>query len=273
MRRKGRFDKTGLTGKKGPGGDGLGGITFSSSDRVRDPRVIYDPTSQRSFASQVDFDGSARDPSLKADYHLFAVSDTDNPRGSWHVFSFLTAPGVNRFADFPTFGVDAGAVYLAGDRYHGMTNSLGTSLTMIPKTDLQANPPFITNREFFQTTADAKHGAILQPITCLDGSRAGNILAAGSLGDDFLFHSNLVATTMLDPGTTTATLSPGTNILVDAYTAPLDPTQPDGVATGDCGSGYERGGFLAGFGHRLSTSVNCQSGVPRLVERSANPAR
>ena len=42
-------------------------------------------------------------------------------------------PDNGYFADFPTLGVDSNAVYLAGDMYHGTNNSLGTSLTMIPK--------------------------------------------------------------------------------------------------------------------------------------------
>jgi hypothetical protein len=215
----------------GPNGGGVGGINFASSDAISDPRVIYDPVSQRWFASQVKFDGGAADPSLESDYYLLGVSDTDDPGGAWHVFSFLAAPGGVQFADFPTLGVDASAVYLAGDMYHGASNSLGTSLTMIPKGDLLAIPPVITNRVFFGVTNYAARGAVLQPVTCLDGSSVGNILAAGSLGDDFLFHSNLVATTVLHPGVTNATLAPATNIAVDAYTAPLDPTQPDGTDT------------------------------------------
>jgi hypothetical protein len=216
---------------KGPGGDGVGGINFASSDAVSDPRVIYDPASHCWFASQVDYDGGATDPTLESDYYLLAVSDTDDPSGSWHVFSFLAAPGGIRFADFPTLGVDASAVYLAGDMYHGETNSLGTSLTMIPKADLLAHPPVITNRIFFGVTNYATRGAVLQPVTCLDGSSRGNILAAGSLGDDFQAHSNLVATTVLNPGATNAVLAPAVNIFVDAYTTPLNATQPDGTAT------------------------------------------
>lgn len=215
----------------GPGGGSVGGINFSSTDAVSDPRAIYDPASQRWFASQVKYNGSATDPTLQSDFYLLGVSDTDDPGGSWHVFSFLAAPGAVRFADFPTLGVDASAVYLAGDIYHGETNSLGTALTMIPKADLLAATPTIANRIFFGVTNYATRGAVLQPVTCLDGSSRGNILAAGSLGDDFLFHTNLMATTMFNPGAANAALAPGTNILVDDYTSPLDATQPDGTDT------------------------------------------
>ncbi|MGH7993416.1 MAG: hypothetical protein ACREDQ_07865 [Limisphaerales bacterium] len=215
----------------GPAGGGVGGINFASSDTISDPRVIYDPVSQRWFASQVKYDGNASDPSLESDFYLLGVSDTADPSGSWHVFSFLTVTGAVQFADFPTMGVDADAVYLSGDMYHGQSNSLGTSLTMIPKADLLANPPVITNRILFKTMTYTNRGAVLQPVTCFDGSSVGKILAAGSLGDDFLFHSNLLATTMLNPGAANATLAPATNILVDEYTAPLDATQPDGTDT------------------------------------------
>lgn len=215
----------------GPGGTGTGGITFSSSDAVSDPRVIYDPSSQRWFASQVKFNATATDPTLLSDYYLLGVSDTDDPSGSWHVFSFLTASGSVQFADFPTLGVDASAVYLAGDMYHSETNSLGTSLTMIPKADLLAASPTIANRKFFATTPYTNHGAVLQPVSCFDGSGSGNIIAAGSLADDFLTHSNIVATTVFHPGAANATLSPGTNIFVGPYNIPTEAMQPDGTQT------------------------------------------
>ncbi len=226
-----RISDTQFWSNAGPGGGSTNGINFGPNDAVSDPRVIYDPASDRWFASQVRFDGAASDPTRESDYFLLGVSDSDDPSGSWHVFTFLAAPGAIRFADFPTLGVDSNAVYLSGDMYSAGTNSLGSSLTMIPKADLLANPPTVDNRVFFGVTNYATRGAVLQPVTCLDGSSVGNILAVGSLADDFLFHSNLVATTVLNSGATNATLSPSTNILVEAYTTPVDAAQPDGTST------------------------------------------
>ena len=214
----------------GPGGAG-NGISFTPSDGVSDPRVIYDPVSQRWFASQVDYDVTVPDPTLESDYYLLAVSDTSDPAGAWHVFSLLADPESGYFADFPTLGVDGGSVYLAGNMFYGGNNSLGTTLTVIPKVDLLASPPVLTNRIFFGTLDYAVNGAVLQPATCLDGSGSGIILAAGDLGLDLQSHSNLVATTVLNPGTPDAALAPATNILVDGYTIPFDPVQPDGSDT------------------------------------------
>jgi hypothetical protein len=225
-----RITDTKFWSNGGPGGNG-DGLAFAPADVVSDPRVIYDPASQRWFASQVDFDGGVADPTLESDYYLLAVSDTADPTGAWHVFTFLADPESGNFADFPTLGVDANAVYLAGNMFYGGNNSFGTSLTMIPKADLLANPPVITNRVFFGTLTYADRGAVLQPVTCVDGSSSGNILAAGDLGYDLQPHYNLAASTVLNPGTLDALLAPATNILVDAYTIPFDPTQPDGSQT------------------------------------------
>ena len=225
-----RITDTKFWSNAGPGGNG-GGLNFAPADAVSDPRVIYDPASQRWFASQVDFDGGVSDPTLESDYFLLAVSDTADPAGAWHVFAFLADPESGNFADFPTLGVDADAVYLAGNMFYGGNNSFGTTLTMIPKADLLASPPVITNRIFFGTMAYSDRGAVLQPVTCLDGSSSGNILAAGDFGIDFQPHYNLVTSTVLNPGTPGATLAPATNIFVDGYTVPLDPTQPDGSSS------------------------------------------
>ena len=213
-----------------PGGGGTDGINFAPSDTVSDPRVIYDPASQRWFASQVKYDGERRRTRLW------------NPIIICSVFPTLTIPAARGMC-FRSSRPRGRSSLQISQRWAWMpkpfiwpatcippvTNSLGTSLTMIPKADLLANPPIITNRIFFGATDYAARGAVLQPVTCLDGSSSGNILAAGALGDDFLFHSNLVASTVLNPGATNATLAPGTNISVEAYTAPLDATQPDGM--------------------------------------------
>ncbi len=133
-----RITDTKFWSNGGPGGNG-DGLNFAPSDAVSDPRVIYDPASQRWFASQVDYDGSVSDPTYESDYYLLAVSDTADPAGAWHVFAFLADPDTGNFADFPTLGVDADAVYLAGDMFYGGNSLAGTSLTMLPKADLLAS--------------------------------------------------------------------------------------------------------------------------------------
>src|SRR5437016_10718172 len=62
------------------------GLIISPDSAMSDPRVIYDPTVQRWFASQVDASTSGSDPTLQANDFLLAVSDTSDPTRHWHGF-------------------------------------------------------------------------------------------------------------------------------------------------------------------------------------------
>jgi hypothetical protein len=201
------------------------GVSFSPFDNISDPRLVYDPSVQRWFASQVDFDSSTGDPTELANRFLIAVSDTADPTGAWHGAAFVADPKSGFFADFPTLGLDANAVYLSGDMFSS-NNPAGCTLWSIPKADLLINekPAIITNATSFGIMSFDERGEILQPAICFDGSGVGNILAAG----DIFVGTNLVASRILDAGTTNATLQPATVIAVEPYTYPIDASQPDG---------------------------------------------
>src|SRR5262249_6881504 len=92
------------------------GVGIDSSWDVSDPRVIYDPLSQRWFASQIDIDVFTQilDSTFGSNHFLLAVSATSDPTGEWKGVSFDSDPDNGNFADFPTLGVDSQGVYLAG---------------------------------------------------------------------------------------------------------------------------------------------------------------
>ena len=120
------------------------GVGIDSLWAVSDPRIIYDPTSQRWFASQVDIDVFTQvlDNMFGSNHYLLAVSATSDPTGQWKGVSFDTDPDNGNFADFPTLGVDAQGVYLAGDMYAALDDpadptvaDIGQGLVAIPKAD------------------------------------------------------------------------------------------------------------------------------------------
>jgi hypothetical protein len=198
------------------------GVNLSATAAISDPRVIYDPTSQRWFATQVDFNATATDPTLQANNFLLAVSDTSDPTSTWHGFRFRADPTTGRFADFPTLGVDAIAVYISGDFFHGETNAVGAGLVSIPKTDLLAATPTIANRHWFGVMSYATRGQVLQPAICFDGSENGSILSIADIGSDTNPHSNVVNFVVQNGGGTSPTLTASTFLNVLPYVVPYD---------------------------------------------------
>ncbi len=240
------------------------GVNVSASSAVTDPRIIYDPVSQRWFASMVDFNANVDDPTVFANDFLFAVSATSNPLGTWHGFRFLADPDNGYFADFPTMGVDSNAVYISGNMFQANV-SLASSLVSIPKADLLLASPTIGNRTFHGDLDFSFSGMVLQPATCFDGSSSGNMLAVGDLGLDSSFHSNLVNFSVLNAASTNATLSTPTNLIVTPYMVPdnfdqgtplFTPIQPDDTTT------------LAGNDARISARVYAVNGIMYAVHNT-----
>ncbi len=244
------------------------GVDVAGGWDVTDPRIIYDPASQRWFAAQVDVDTltQALDGMLGLNHFLLAVSATPDPTGPWQGVSFDSDPDQINFADFPTLGVDSQGVYLAADMFDSAgdpntATDVGCGLVSFPKADLLATPPVFTNRNWYGTRPIAERGQIYQPATCLDGSTVGNVLAAGDVGNTSAFHSNLVTFTVQNVTSAGATLGPPRLITVAPYMVPdnaavgaplLTAIQPDGTQTLQAndarfsGRAYVVGGVLYG---------------------------
>jgi PASTA domain len=72
--------------------------------RPFDPRVLYDPYSDRWLASAAD------DPLRPSSLILYGISDTGDPQGRWHLYA-VDADATNAtYADFPTLGFNRDTV-------------------------------------------------------------------------------------------------------------------------------------------------------------------
>ena len=217
---------------------GDAGVSLASSQAISDPRVIYDPLTQRWFASMVDFDANATDPTTEANDFLLAFSDTSDPTGDWTGFKIRADPTHFYFADFPTLGVDSNAVYLSGNMFHGGANNIGPNLLSIPKADLLHSN--ITTRTYFGDLNPTNYGWVLQAGTCFDASSNCAILSMGDIGFDENEHSNIFTFRVLGAGHAGATLSTPVQITVNPYVTPFNSdqgvplftaNQPDGTQT------------------------------------------
>ncbi len=210
------------------------GITFGSGVVQSDPRLIYDATSQRWFASAIDVDST-----MANNRFLLAVSATADPTGNWQGVAFTADPAQGNFADFPTLGLDQKGVYLGGFYFSpGGNTPVGDTLVSIPKADLLANLPTADNRTWFGVLDPTLYGYVPQPAVNLDPGATGDhpVLAVGDLGNDLSLHFTLAAYSVQNadiPGG--ATLSATTSIGVSGYSIPLNPPQPGGNTNLDDG--------------------------------------
>ena len=104
---------------------------------LSDPRILYDPASQRWFATMITTDQATNNKIL------IARSNTPDPTQGFKGVSYTTTN--NRFADFPTLGLDANGVYIGTNNF----NSTGTTLRSlaiysVPKVDLLAATPSLS---------------------------------------------------------------------------------------------------------------------------------
>src|SRR3954471_1019357 len=83
----------------------------SNPGGLSDPRLLYDPASQRWFAIMITTDQSTNNKIL------FARSNTADPTQGFKGVSFTTTN--NRFADYPTLGLDANGVYVGTNNFTG----------------------------------------------------------------------------------------------------------------------------------------------------------
>jgi hypothetical protein len=89
------------------GGSGFWG-TLGAGGFVFDPEILYDPHANRFMAMACERTGGLS-------FFLFAVSDDDDPNGTWHKYRFDVTGLAAGNIDSPNMAVDTDAVYLTAD--------------------------------------------------------------------------------------------------------------------------------------------------------------
>ena len=107
------------------------GFFTTLTDVVSDPRVIYDPASNRWFASIVTLESLFN----QADWRL-AVSTTADPTGTYKLYASTFTNGT--FPDFPSLGVNADKLALTGNSFTFAEQFVGSEFLVVNKADLLA---------------------------------------------------------------------------------------------------------------------------------------
>lgn len=129
------------------------GLTIPAGAGTFDPRIVFDPVSERWFALSIDGSDRNGDGVNETVNDVFvARSDTSDPTGDWDGFTFVAdTTGGGEFHDYPTLAVDADGLYLCTQDF-GFGGGTNESCYSIPKADLLAATPTAANLTRFEAT-------------------------------------------------------------------------------------------------------------------------
>jgi hypothetical protein len=160
-------------------GTGLTGDPF-------DPRVIYDSLSGR-WLAVVDADGGNTTTSRT----WLAVSDTNDPTGTWQYYSLdMETPGNNLlWHDFPDIGTNTHWIAITNNMFTAGSSFGGSAMAVIDKTSLGGALTWYRFPEYFdQESTYGTFGASLRPALTHDSSENtlyivdGNAWMSGGVG-------------------------------------------------------------------------------------------
>ena len=190
-----------------------------ASGQLSDPRVIFDPSSQRWFASAITVPAPAGTVSNSV---LVAVSAGANPTGAFTTLSFASASNTT-FADFPTLGVNGAAVTIGTNNFGTATGgNTGYSLYSIPKASLTGGAPSLTGLARFDQSTQV--GFTPQAVTNASGTGTTTTVLSDNYSSNGLYVS-----TVSGANGAGATLALSTTINSVAGAAPQAPNQPGGT--------------------------------------------
>ncbi len=197
----------------------------SNPGGLTDPRILYDPASQRWFAVMVTTDQSTNNKIL------FARSNTADPTQGFKGVSYTT--NNNRFADFPTLGLDANGVYVGTNNFSGGGSFRSEGLYSVPKADLLAATPTLTHLTAFSSLGASTVGFTLQA--------AVNYGPKQPTDSEIILANNLTSSTRFNFTPLTGTSGPGATLgsttlkTVQSTSNPTNSAQPGSSNTIDNG--------------------------------------
>ncbi|MGC8668361.1 MAG: hypothetical protein ACP5VE_09640 [Chthonomonadales bacterium] len=96
-----------------------------------DPRILYDASTNRWFATALD------NPGVSNNAILLAVSQTADPTGAWTGFRIDSDPTVKgHWADFDTLGMNGQGIYISVNAFKTSASSNGITLVAVNKASL-----------------------------------------------------------------------------------------------------------------------------------------
>lgn len=187
-----------------------------TSQRLYDPRVIYDHNDNRWIMSAV-----ASPESTTVQRFFFAVSLTSDPLGAYYIYEVNVSDVYGRFWDFPQLGLDRNAVIFTANFFYS-TIFVDARMFAVAKS-------LIYNGSSRTLTPYMFTGLVgtLTPPLVLDENPSTYLVAAQTNDTKVTLYA--LTNSAADP----PTLSGPSTISVPSYTIPPNAPQPDTAATLD----------------------------------------
>ncbi len=129
---------------------------------VFDPRIVYDPFSERWFAV------SAADRRSSESSFLLAASKTNDPTQGWNAFAIDGDSTNQRWVDYPSIGFNKDGVYLSANMFPITSGGIRTTFVAVPKNDLLGATPTVARTTKFENNFTSDTGFTVQPVVDLD---------------------------------------------------------------------------------------------------------
>jgi hypothetical protein len=194
-----------------------------------DPRVVFDPVSQRYFVIILYIDNLQMPTRSWWMLAASTSSDITDPTSTWRKWAFdPTIADSGRLADYPALGFDNDAIYITSNMFSG--NTATVDLAVIPKTQLLINTPSPVFTQIVNIkNANNTNAFTLQPCL-MYGTTANCFLVNADFGSSSSIYVYQVNTPLTTPTLTRAVLN------VASYMFPPDAAQAGSsnlIATGD----------------------------------------
>lgn len=208
---------------------GVNPVAANNPD-ISDPRIIFDPATQRWYASAITVQNATNNT------FVLAVSRNQNPLDGFVGYSIPSPTGV--FADFPTLGITNGAITLASNNFNASGNFASSSVISIPKAQLLSGASSLSNISYFNSNA-GQVGFTPEAVT---STAPGNTTTVLSTNFD---SPGLFASTITQNQGAAASLNyiSGSNF---SGALPQTPTQPGGTTYDGGDNRLSSGAYQAG---------------------------
>jgi hypothetical protein len=209
------FDKNGVLGGLNVDPDVFWApvMTPAGCNFTSDPHVRYDRLAARWFIVMIDVPGCVGDQVNRV---MMAVSSgpTITSSSSFTLYQFSAPAG--EFADYPTLGVDANALYIGGNMFSTSASFVNTDAWVVRKSDLVAGNPAVVTR-----FGNLLNGSSQGPLTPqgVDNDTAG-ATEGYFVGTDGAVFSLLQLRRVSNPGSGSPTISSNLSLTVPTTTFP-----------------------------------------------------